>query len=167
MREIKFRAWDLEKKKWIEEGTTFTSAEISTGQLGISLDGHLRVFLPHCYDEPSDIQHNVSNSEYESVHPGKTKPSYKRQYILMQFTGLKDKNGKEIYEGDIVKYQGLEGFDYEDKEETISEVAFIDGAFVPVYLSTRNHHNSDDEMIIVEDLEVIGNIYETPELLER
>lgn len=69
---------------------------------------------------------------------------------LMQFTGLKDKNGKEIYEGDILK--ALNGI--------IKEVVFDKGTFC---VKTKNDMNYIAQ---VNNFEVIGNIYETPELLK-
>jgi len=74
--------------------------------------------------------------------------------VLMQYTGLKDKNGKEVYEGDIVKYSWL----------------------------PKDHPQHETGVVVVEDIrnipsiltkgwtfeiEVIGNIYENPELLEE
>lgn len=79
-------------------------------------------------------------------------------YALTQFTGLYDKNGREIYEGDIVDTpvhggvcQVFYGRDYE-------------GAFTVVHPS--DHQGATLLGVIVEsDIEVIGNIYERPELL--
>lgn len=68
--------------------------------------------------------------------------------ILMQYTGLKDKNGKEIYEGDIVLYCFR-------KTLFEAEVKFIEGRFSPV----SGLHS--------DNYEVIGNIYENPELVEK
>jgi len=86
---------------------------------------------------------------------------------LMQFTGLKDKNGKEIYEGDIVKYNGFyEGDHFEEGgiayitwDEEGHSVCFDDKIGQMLYLCStwdlaKNHGG-----------EVIGNIYENPELL--
>lgn len=72
-------------------------------------------------------------------------------FIPMQFTGLHDKNGKEIYEGDILRR--LNG--------RIDVVEFESGCFVV------RHPNGDCDFIAqVNNYEVIGNIYENPELLE-
>lgn len=90
---------------------------------------------------------------------------------LMQFTGLKDKNGKEIYEGDIVKYQYLQGFEAEESIgnkdaigiEKIGKVEFIDGEFTP-----RDRGSFPEDGYYgwrTFDLEIIGNIYENPNLL--
>lgn len=86
---------------------------------------------------------------------------------LMQFTGLLDENGKEIYEGDVVEY-----FRVGDRSNKIGEIRFVQfGFFIPtddwqkisVLLSTR-------VLLAVEKgtvKKVIGNIYENPELLEK
>lgn len=71
--------------------------------------------------------------------------------ILMQCTGLKDKNGKLIYEGDIVNYSCLPGY------SDIYACTFNRGDFLIGGLLISNTHLKS---------EVIGNIYENPELLE-
>ena len=78
---------------------------------------------------------------------------------LMQYTGLKDKNGKEIYEGDIVKNTWNAGFGYEtDLVETEFEVDYRFGCFFPV--------GGSGGEIEMSEYEIIGNIYENHELLK-
>ncbi|WP_280149931.1 YopX family protein [Bacillus subtilis] len=80
-----------------------------------------------------------------------------RPYNIMQYTGLKDRNGREIYEGDIVV----------DGRENSAEVVFDDGCFCVIgYLGDLRTHPLRDSLFCGERFEVIGNIYENPELLE-
>ena len=84
--------------------------------------------------------------------------------ILMQSTGLKDKNGKEIYEGDIVKFS-----DCDDDEYTTPVVWNKDYACFGVSFSGKYPVSFDylEEFYTeLKDIEVVGNIYENPELLE-
>ncbi len=73
---------------------------------------------------------------------------------LMQFTGLLDKNGKEIYEGDIVKWNDVvdDGWGGGYHTSITENVYFGGGAFYPVCQMPGNEY------------EVIGNIYENPKL---
>ena len=78
------------------------------------------------------------------------------QFILVHFTGLKDKKGVEIFEGDIVRSRVNAGNDiFENWQNLDEEVYFGGGAFYPVSMV-------DTE----KEYEVIGNIYENPELLK-
>lgn len=96
---------------------------------GIQFDPHSPKEKPNIIDERNDIR------DLDDIE-------------LMQFTGLKDKNGKEVYESDIVKYM-----DYNEAGEVEFNdvVEYHEGAFYPVCERPSN------------EFEVIGNIYENPE----
>lgn len=93
---------------------------------------------------------------------------------LMQFTGLYDKNGKEIYEGDIVKNHRRASTFGEELLQVIWQEAVIDTAKdgvrwtseKPGFRLIRIGRGMTTVYVSDEDLEVIGNIYENPELLE-
>lgn len=90
--------------------------------------------------------------------------------ILMQFTGLKDKNGKEIYEGDIIHYQrGYVDDSMSDYYQGRNyEIKFERGQFFPwnekhrTQLGFAGNNKSD---LIMPYYTIIGNIYENPNLL--
>ena len=124
MREIKFRAWDKKQKEMIFSGVDF----------------HIR--LLQMTDEYKGERESIIGfqNEFEG-----------QLFEMMQFTGLHDKNGKEIYEGDIVTVGEFE-------EPIIKEVSYVYYAF-----SLEKHDVYMPASII---LKVIGNIHENPELLE-
>ena len=99
---------------------------------------------------------------------------------LMQYTGLKDKNGKEIYEGDIVKF---EGHGYISNVQC-GEVIFKNGCFGIEYITdiarkygwdktfhqigkTEKWVDMNASGTITYTYEAIGNVYQNPELLEE
>ena len=90
--------------------------------------------------------------------------------ILMQYTGLKDKNGKEIYEGDIVKVKLYKG---EEEKYFIGKVEYFGSNFIVDADNNSEYHVYDldgfgiDYRYNLEDCEVIGNLYDNPELLEK
>jgi uncharacterized phage protein (TIGR01671 family) len=131
MREIKFRAWDLLSKSM----RRVSVIEFDPG------DEVCNVAMPA---EPLNSQRAYSD-RFEERAGG--------EYLdLMQFTGLKDKNGKEIYEGDIVSGHNGDGSSNVWPVEYACENSEWTGFNV----------GADDE----RDCEVIGNIYENPEPLK-
>ena len=89
---------------------------------------------------------------------------FEKPEALMQYTGLKDKNGKEIYEGDIVKGITCKG----DGVEKLLGKMFFDEAEAEYCIEQNNDYFPVCSIHVTDknSLEVIGNIYENPELLK-
>ncbi|CNE39019.1 TPA: YopX family protein [Streptococcus agalactiae] len=83
-----------------------------------------------------------------------------KQLILMQSTGMFDKNDVEIWEGDIVKHIDGE-FSFIGKVEITPFGTYVVG------VDNYNFEDFSDETTMSSDVLIIGNIYENPELLER
>lgn len=76
--------------------------------------------------------------------------------IVMQYTGLKDKNGKEIYEGDIIQ-----------AGDDVFKILYSNNDFCHVFwLNSQKNYMTLPFLKGIKDFEMIGNIYENPELLE-
>jgi len=106
----------------------------------------------YCGDEINSIHHSgilqiVIEEEKNDwmVMPG--------DYILMQYTGLRDKNGKEIHEGDVLSYELKQGW----------EIFFEDGC----YYMMCDGHSFLLEKARAQISEIIGNIHENPELIKE
>jgi len=98
------------------------------------------------------------------------------RFTLMQFTGLHDKHGKEIYEGDIMRIlqrdwpsqsdYSIPVKDYMISISCLCVVTFEDGAFIPKHHSGEGSWFNEDFFPRQRDIfEVIGSIHSTPELL--
>jgi uncharacterized phage protein (TIGR01671 family) len=137
-REIKFRAWDKR-------------AEC----MGIVNSIHFGYSLQRPYVPIDHVECRSSVSINLSVKPVNY-TVFNSELKLMQFTGLKDKNGKEIYEGDIVLYGN----------DTDPNPVIFDNQMFCVPVGTGVHKTHLHIMGGENKWEVIGNIYENPKLLK-
>jgi uncharacterized phage protein (TIGR01671 family) len=145
MRDIKFRAWDRKAK-----------AMFPVHMMGFSKITDKLEFISgvDIHDKDSDHSGDVSYGGYINKMTGSP---LQRRYELMQYTGLKDRNGKEIYEGDIVQFRDI------DVTDLPIRLGFVSFANASHYIEC---HYSNHYRWIDYETEVIGNIYEHPHLLE-
>ena len=137
MRELKFRAWFKEEKRMYAQ-KHITGIYLNQDIIGL-----------YVFDEEGRVtdatEYNLSDVE------------------LMQYTGLKDKNGKEIYEGDIVS--GWISDIEHDKLLSVGKIMFVDGAF-GIFSISNNFIGDLSSCTLNKSIKIIGNVYENPELFK-
>ncbi len=152
MREIKFRVWDIENKRYIE----------NTGN-------------PYIFPFNGITAMKCAGSRCGSINGEK---DYSEFYILEQWTGLLDKSGKEIYEGDMVRICNLECQlqIFEATGQVVERYAAWGVTNLKIikfekYSLKINPPNAIDIMYFLnilgcKHIEVIGNQFQSPKLLE-
>ena len=116
-------------------------------------------FRVWCVDEEEFDYEIVAGNILSAIH-GSDDPlsaEEEKSFILQQFTGLKDKNGKEIYEGDYIK----------NSDGLIMSVKWNQArcCFAASVSTEDGWLNLLKDLI--KDFEVVGNVFETPELLKQ
>ncbi len=88
--------------------------------------------------------------------------------VWMQYTGLHDKNGKEIYEGDILEFRLNTKYGFITKRGVVEwQACSFHVLFLPKHQGEQDGLYSVDFCVEATNIGIIGNIYENPELLEE
>ncbi|MDE7365712.1 MAG: YopX family protein [Ruminococcus sp.] len=146
MREILFKAKRKDNGEWIEGLTLF------------KLDEHLYMFQTAWGKITYDLQHNIT-----AILGGK-KPFLVEVMpeTVGRYTGLTDKNGVKIFEGDIVEYFAEYSSIYSRTEKATVHWSDSIGAF-----RVRNRLGTDYILSTFNEVKVTGNIHDNPELLKE
>ena len=130
-------------------------------------DIKFRAWDKHLEDmEDSDFYLYIENGHlYEVGRDGIDSDNLRHRYVLMQYTGFKDKNGTDIYESDFIKVpdHSYRTHDQEVKAYVDGRVNFNNGQ----WCVSRGFEYWEDLIDIYESCEVVGNFYENPELVEE
>lgn len=148
MRDLKFRAWHKDAKKMLHFHNPHFNVEY-------------RFFCFDCLEVDNDKINDLPGG-YGRLFPDDNIGTYLKdtqkleQWHVMQYTGLRDKNGKEIYEGDIVR------FDSSERPGGIGSIAFESNGY---YFGYMVEHGKNAHALFSSDTyEVLGNIHENPDL---
>ncbi len=109
--------------------------------------------------EKNTVWLEADNGDHENRH---TLTRDFNDVVLMQSTGLKDKNGVDIFEGDIIledRIKKVVTFDEQEYEENFGDICY--------YIGFNTYTKAGYGGLVDFEHEVIGNIYENPELLEE
>ena len=146
MREILFRGKPSKNGKWVF-GCYYKQLEF----YGDACDDHIII------TSPEDLSFDIG-LDYFVVEPE----------TVGQFTGLIDKNGTKIFEGDIVRVLGNQQVEDWKNVDYIGSIAFLDAGFCVIDGTIEDHAFRRYALPRLDfDLEVIGNIYDNPEVLEE
>lgn len=140
MRKIKFKGKPTENNV-----SYFEKEEFAYGSLVIDNDKYYILL---------DVLDNIKRDDYE-VYMIEVKSE-----TVGQYTGLKDKNGKEIYEGDIIEWTTHSGNKYRFSVKYSNKYAQY------IIVNTKGISMEYEPLGDFENIEVIGNIYDNPELLK-
>ncbi|WP_204206123.1 YopX family protein [Mammaliicoccus sciuri] len=146
-----FRVWDIEEQKWYKP--TYKAYMNELHDIHIDIDGRL---LIRTIDE-SGKRVTIHESMFEG------------RYELLQSTGLKDINGKDIYEGDIVKIDDHPLQVYTSKISGVPIGVNINGNYVVEYSTEDMAYfiGNWKTREVIRHSEVVGNKFEHPHLLEE
>lgn len=156
MRDYKFRAWDIKQSKMVYDHDLYIMPDSHDRELNkvtgfCIVTNHGILFWIHETQLP-----HATNEHFDHA------VIYNKDIILLEFTGLKDKNGKEIYEGDVISYQHPDL-----KEEHRGFIACEE--WLEFYVEQIGEWECDDlvrDFYRIEKFEVIGNIHENSDLME-
>ena len=162
MREIKFRAWFAKERKMVD----VKRIDFFGGRLGKT---HATIHAETDFEKGGWFSKLKESTNRNTSLPNSNEQI--KRVDLMQYTGLKDSKGNEIYEGDVVKFLYKPSYplgDSEFDEVVICRVAVcLTGEFILEKSCSDEFEESLFSAVNYDsDLEVIGNIHDNPELLE-
>ena len=142
MRELRFRVWIKDEERYYDESDEESYMIVPNGNV---------TYTSESYEEDG-VWFNDTTSATNDV-------------VVEQYTGLKDKNGKEIYEGDIIQ----EEIDFNSKMTDGVYTYVVEWDSDTLCYGLRGNGNSIHDLLweVNASVEIVGNIHENPELLEE